>query len=94
MTFDLGNYNSNETIVIDPWVISPTFTTSTAVWEVETDGIGNVYSIGGETPMERAPRFIRSHVIIYIMGGFNPLMATTFQLSRTGPHSIGTLLAC
>ncbi|MCB0478068.1 MAG: gliding motility-associated C-terminal domain-containing protein [Crocinitomicaceae bacterium] len=52
MTFDLGNYDPTHTLVIDPWVISPTFTTSTAVWEVETDGAGNVYSIGGETPMQ------------------------------------------
>ncbi|MEZ4939030.1 MAG: hypothetical protein R2799_15685, partial [Crocinitomicaceae bacterium] len=52
MTFDLGFYDPTHTLVIDPWIISPTFTTSTAVWEVETDGAGNVYSIGGETPMQ------------------------------------------
>lgn len=43
---------SNQTIVIDPWVVSSTFNTSTAVWEVETDQSGNVYVIGGETPMK------------------------------------------
>ena len=52
LSFDLARYDKSHTIVIDPWVNSPTFTTSTAVWEVETDGAGNVYSIGGETPME------------------------------------------
>lgn len=51
LSFNLGNYNSNETIIIDPWIESPTYSTSTAAWEVETDGSGNVYSIGGETPM-------------------------------------------
>ncbi len=50
--FDLGDYNNSKTIIIDPWIVSPTFNTSTAVWEVETDGVGNVYTIGGETPME------------------------------------------
>ncbi|MEO9795481.1 MAG: hypothetical protein ABJF27_03335, partial [Crocinitomicaceae bacterium] len=52
LTFDLENYDNTKEVIIDPWVISPTFTTSSAVWEVETDGIGNIYSIGGETPME------------------------------------------
>ncbi|MCB0479430.1 MAG: gliding motility-associated C-terminal domain-containing protein [Crocinitomicaceae bacterium] len=52
LTFNLGNFDASHTIVIDPWVVSPTFTTSTAVWEVETDANGNVYSIGGEDPME------------------------------------------
>ncbi|MFH1322165.1 MAG: gliding motility-associated C-terminal domain-containing protein [Bacteroidota bacterium] len=52
LSFDLGSYDNTKKIVIDPWVISSTFTTSTAVWEVETDGAGNVYVIGGETPMQ------------------------------------------
>ncbi|MEA3448759.1 MAG: hypothetical protein U9Q98_10005, partial [Bacteroidota bacterium] len=52
LTFYLEQYNSSEEIIIDPWVESPAFTTSTAVWEVETDQSGNVYVIGGETPME------------------------------------------
>ncbi len=52
LSFDLGEYDHSKTIVIDPWIISPTYTTSTAAWEVETDAIGNVYSIGGETPMQ------------------------------------------
>jgi len=52
LTFDIEDYNTSEKLIIDPWVISPNFTTSSAVWEVETDGAGNVYTIGGETPME------------------------------------------
>lgn len=52
LTFDLENYDANKEIIIDPWVASPTFNSSTAVWEVETDAAGNVYAIGGETPME------------------------------------------
>ena len=51
LSFQLENYNSNETVVIDPWVQNATFNTSTAAWEVETDNGGNVYVIGGETPM-------------------------------------------
>jgi len=52
LTFELDNYDKTQKVVIDPWVVSPAFATSTAVWEVETDGFGNVYVIGGETPME------------------------------------------
>ncbi|MFH0866370.1 MAG: gliding motility-associated C-terminal domain-containing protein [Bacteroidota bacterium] len=50
--FTLDPYDNTKSVTIDPWVESPTFTTSTAVWEVEADGSGNVYVIGGETPME------------------------------------------
>jgi gliding motility-associated-like protein len=52
LSFVLDNYDNSKTIVIDPWIISPNFTTSSAVWEVETDAAGNIYAIGGETPME------------------------------------------
>jgi gliding motility-associated-like protein len=50
--FTLDSYDITKSITIDPWVVSPNFNTSTAVWEVETDASGNVYVIGGETPMQ------------------------------------------
>ncbi|UKN01468.1 gliding motility-associated C-terminal domain-containing protein [Paracrocinitomix mangrovi] len=52
MSFDLENYDNSRTVVIDPWNLNSTYSTSSAVWEVESDGAGNVYVIGGETPME------------------------------------------
>lgn len=52
LSFHLEDYDNTQSLTIDPWVVSPTYSTSTAAWEVETDGVGNVYSIGGETPME------------------------------------------
>ena len=52
LSFSLGSYDNTKGAVIDPWVVSPNFNTSTAVWEVETDASGNVYAIGGETNME------------------------------------------
>ncbi|MBD3637356.1 MAG: gliding motility-associated C-terminal domain-containing protein [Crocinitomicaceae bacterium] len=52
LTFELGQYDNTKEVIIDPWVLSPNFNSSTAVWEVETDGAGNSYVIGGETPME------------------------------------------
>ena len=52
LSFNIDNYDNSKAITIDPWVISPNFNTSTAVWEVETDASGNVFAIGGETYME------------------------------------------
>lgn len=52
LKFNLADYDPTQTVVIDPWIVSPSFNSSSAVWEVETDGAGNVYTIGGETPME------------------------------------------
>jgi len=39
-------------IIIDPWSQTPTMAASNAVQECERDGAGNVYIIGGETPMK------------------------------------------
>lgn len=52
LSFHIEGYDNSKTVIIDPWIISPNFVTSTSPWEVETDAAGNVYSIGGETPME------------------------------------------
>ena len=52
LTFDLDIYDNTKKVIIDPWLNNSTYSTSSAVWEVETDGAGNVYTIGGETPME------------------------------------------
>jgi hypothetical protein len=52
ISFNVENYDNTRPLVIDPWVLSPTFNSSNAVWEVETDGAGNIYTIGGETPMK------------------------------------------
>jgi len=52
LTFNALNYDNSRELVIDPWVISASFNSSNAVWEVETDGSGNVYVIGGESPMK------------------------------------------
>jgi gliding motility-associated-like protein len=51
ISFALGSYNNAEKIVIDPWVQTPTLPGSNCVWECEQDAAGNVYIIGGETPM-------------------------------------------
>jgi len=50
--FDLGSYDNSRTIVIDPWTQTPALPTSHAVMECERDGGGNVYIIGGESPMQ------------------------------------------
>lgn len=52
ISFDLGNYDKNQTIVIDPWVQSPTFGAAHCVWECDKDATGNVYVIGGDSPMK------------------------------------------
>ncbi len=51
ISFDLGNYDHAKTLIIDPWVQTPTLAASNGVWECEKDAAGNAYIIGGETPM-------------------------------------------
>jgi gliding motility-associated-like protein len=51
--FQLGDYNPQESIIIDPWTQSPAFNTNwDCVWECEKDGLGNVYIIGGVMPLQ------------------------------------------
>lgn len=51
--FKLGNYDNKKTVVIDPWTQTPAFATNwDCIWEVEKDNAGNVYAIGGVTPMQ------------------------------------------
>jgi len=52
LSFHVDNYDNTQETTIDPWIISPNFSGSGAVWEVETDGFGNIYTTGGEVPME------------------------------------------
>ncbi|MFH0865277.1 MAG: T9SS type A sorting domain-containing protein [Bacteroidota bacterium] len=50
--FALDSYDNSKSVTIDPWVVYPSFSNSTAAWEVETDAFGNVYVTGGEMPMQ------------------------------------------
>ena len=52
ISFELANYDNTKPIIIDPWVQTPSLASSNGVWECEKDGAGNVYIIGGDTPMQ------------------------------------------
>ena len=52
VSIDLGRYDKTKTVVIDPWVQTPTLANSNGVWECEKDGAGNAYVIGGDMPMK------------------------------------------
>ncbi|XOV66390.1 MAG: T9SS type A sorting domain-containing protein [Fluviicola sp.] len=53
VSFQVANYNPNETIVIDPWTQSPNFNLDwDCIWELDHDAAGNVYIIGGVDNME------------------------------------------
>nr|MDQ3048023.1 SprB repeat-containing protein [Bacteroidota bacterium] len=47
--FDLGVKRITETIVIDPWTVTPTFTSSNSAFDIDYDNAGNVYVYGGNT---------------------------------------------
>lgn len=50
--FELGDYDSNQELIIDPWVETPSFPNSGGIWDIDTDDQGNVYVYGGDTPMK------------------------------------------
>jgi len=51
VSFELDAYDKTQNITIDPWVQTPTLSNSNGVWELDIDGAGNVYTIGGDMPM-------------------------------------------
>jgi gliding motility-associated-like protein len=52
-SFDVSHTQPSKTLVIDPWIQSPTFNTNwDCVWECERDAAGNVYVIGGVMPLQ------------------------------------------
>jgi gliding motility-associated-like protein len=53
ISFKLSGYDKNQSVVIDPWVQSPTFNTQwDCIWECEKDATGNAYVIGGVMPLQ------------------------------------------
>jgi len=53
ISFHLGDYDNSQAIIIDPWTQTPTFNTDwNCIWEVEYDGNGNAYIIGGIMPLK------------------------------------------
>jgi hypothetical protein len=52
VSFELSPYDPAQTIVIDPWVQTPTLPDCNGVWECERDGNNNVYIIGGDSPLK------------------------------------------
>jgi len=52
ISFKLKNYDASREVVIDPWTVTPAYVSNwDCVWECDADGAGNVYTIGGVTPM-------------------------------------------
>jgi gliding motility-associated-like protein len=51
-TFQLENYDISKTVIIDPWIATPTFTNYNNVMDVEGDRFGNIYAYGGAYPFQ------------------------------------------
>jgi len=47
-SFDVGNYNKNKTLVIDPWLTNPLFSNLDKAYILDWDYNGNVYAYGGD----------------------------------------------
>jgi hypothetical protein len=49
--FELEAYDTDQKVIIDPWVVTPAFPNSNGIWDIDVDDLGNVYVYGGDTPM-------------------------------------------
>lgn len=50
--FNVENYNSSNGLVIDPWLVPPTFTGGGDAYDVDWDKAGNCYAYGGAPPYQ------------------------------------------
>jgi len=48
--FNLSNYDTSRTIIIDPWTSVPVFSGTTEAYDLDYDYDGNVYVYGGDYP--------------------------------------------
>ncbi len=73
VSFELESYNKNNTVIIDPWISTPTFTGYNSGYEVDYDNNGNVYIYGGTYPWQEI-KFNNAGAIqwVYTANPFNP----------------------
>ncbi len=50
ITFTLDNYDKSQTLIIDPWTVNPAFPSINKAYDIEKDGLGNIYIYGGQNP--------------------------------------------
>ncbi|MEO6883596.1 MAG: SprB repeat-containing protein, partial [Bacteroidia bacterium] len=54
VSFDLDTYDHTKTVVIDPWVTTPTYAGAQNAYDVDCDLAGNVYIYGGSSPFQES----------------------------------------
>ncbi len=52
VSFKVDKYNPESTLVIDPWITDPLFTTLDRAYDLDYDNSGNVYALGGQYPYQ------------------------------------------
>ncbi len=50
VSFILDHYDTSKKIIIDPWTTNPAFASDNKVFDIQTDGVGNVYVYGSQNP--------------------------------------------
>jgi gliding motility-associated-like protein len=52
ISFELGEYNHQETLMIDPWVFSPNLSGNNKAYDIQHDFNGDIYCYGGSNPYQ------------------------------------------
>ena len=50
VSFDLGNYDKTQTVIIDPWTVAPALPSLNTAYYIKSDSAGNAYIYGGDNP--------------------------------------------
>ncbi len=51
VSFKLGDYDNTQTVVIDPWTVTPNLPNAGTAFYIKADSAGNAYVFGGDNPI-------------------------------------------
>jgi len=93
VSFKTGNYDKSKALIIDPWISTPSFTTTNSAYDIGYDFNGNVYVYGGGASTEyQLQKYNNAGVLQWTFtpttfpegGGFNYFYGDLVTDSRNG----------
>lgn len=87
----LNGYNSNEKLIIDPWVTNVTLATNNYAFDVDFDYAGNYFVYGGSGPF-LIGKYSPTGILLWTFGGVVPSQGWNSLGSLPGGQYVGNFL--
>jgi len=70
VTFNIGNYDHNREVTIDPWSVSPALATQNRAFDIEKDNAMDIYVYGGLNPYQ-VRKFNNAGTLLWVTNTLN-----------------------